>query len=258
MPVEMKKIILLFIISLASSGNMSAVNRDSVILDLRKKAYERYHEVKDTVTVRTWMNMDRMNKALMNVVEYDNQLIEGYLKKDSVVDEIGPRKMGSLSKEPIIPDKTKVSGFLFPLEYIYAILALFVISLLVLAVLLVKRTITIRKLKAEYDGHEEKFDSKFSRLEYLENEVIKMKARENEVKIELEKGIVDYQEKMQTLRKRIQELAEENTRLETMNISLSKGTLLENDKLDGNPIGWKKEISEENEGTIKRIKKARK
>ena len=254
----MKKLILLSIVILALYGSLSAINQDSVKLSLRKKALENYHKVKDTVTVRTWMNMDRMNKALIQIVEYDNQLLESYKSNDSAKTNIEQGSIDALGPKPLKEIKALVSKPLLPLESIIAVSVAAGILLLVLIVFLVKRSITIKNLRGEYNEREESFDSKFNRLEYLENEVLKMKTRENEVKAELGKGIVDYQEKMQTLRKRIEELADENTRLEKMNIALAEGNFAEAESSVKKTEEMKDNIIIEADGLFKRVKKVRK
>jgi hypothetical protein len=258
MPVEMKKLILLTFLALAIYGGHAAINQDSITLSLRKKAYDRYHKVKDTVTVRTWMNMDRMNKALIQVLEYDNQLLESYENKDTAIVISDQLSNDSSVQKPLVISKTMVEPAWFQIKYLLAASILVGVILVVLIVLFVQRTIRIKKLRQVYNEREETFDSKLNRLEYLENEVLKMKTRENEIKAELEKGIVDYQDKMQTLRKRIEELAVENTRLENLNIALSDGKVDAGDASIEKTEEIKQEIIAEIEGVLKRVKKTRK
>jgi hypothetical protein len=254
----MKKLFLFSIVFMAICENLSANNQDSVTLLLRKKAYERFHEVKDTVTVRTWMNMDRMNKALIQVVEYDNQLLESFKGKDSADMIAEKSSIDTVIPEPVVESRTVESKFFFPVEYVLAAFIALAVLLLILVILLVKQSTSLRKLRLKYSDREETFDPKLNRLEFLENEVVKMKTRENEVKVELEKGIVDYQDKMQTLRKRIEELADENTRLENLNVALSEGKPTIGDSAIAQNGVTKQEIIGEIEGILKRVKKAHK
>jgi len=255
----MKKLILLAVYTLAISCSLSASNQDSVTLSLRRKAYSRYHAVKDTVTVRTWMNMDRMNKALIQVVEYDNQLLDSYKSKDTLAATFIPEKADTLLKKPIITAMPSIQKSWFDMRYFMAASILIGLLVLVLIVMLVVRTISLKRLRQEYNDRDETFDAKLNRLDYLENEVVKMKTRENDIKAELEKGIVDYQDKMQTLRKRIDELANENTRLENLNLALSDGKSLEGGGLlTEKNEEMKQEIIVELEGMLKRVKKTRK
>jgi hypothetical protein len=254
----MKKLFLLSIVFLAICGSQSAANQDSVTLLLRKKAYERFHEVKDTVTVRTWMNMDRMNKALIQVVEYDNQLLESYEGKDSSAMISEKSRVDKVNDKTVIEPRTFESKFLFPVEYVLAAFIALTAMLLIFLIVIIRQSISLRKLKSKYSDRDDTFDPKLNRLEFLENEVKKMKIRENEVKAELEKGIVDYQEKMQTLRKRIEELANENTRLENLNTVHSERKVAIEDSSNVHTEETKQEIFGENEGILKRVKKVRK
>jgi len=255
----MKKNILLAIIILAINCSLSAINQDSVTMLLRKKAYERYHEVKDTVTVRTWMNMDRMNKALVQILEYDNQLLES-MKKSEATDTGGyPKKLDTIVPQPVIVKMPVVQKSWMDIKYFP--LAAIVISflLLVLIVLVVKRSFRIKHLRQEYDDRDETFDAKLNRLEFLEGEVLKMKSRENDIKAELEKGIIHYQEKMQTLRNRIDELANENVRLENLIETLSgkKNAIVEGPLIRETDLS-QQQNNGESEDLPKRIKKPRK
>jgi hypothetical protein len=254
----MKKLILLILLTVVIIGFLSAMNQDSVKLFQRKKAYERYHAVSDTVTVRTWMNMDRMNKALIQVVEYDNQLLESYKNRDTAFATVNPVKADTLMRTPAIAEPTPVQKSWFDLKYLPAALIAVGILLLVFIVLLAKRTISLYRLRREYNERDETFDAKLNRLDFLENEVVKMKTRENEIKAELEKGIVHYQDKMQTLRKRIDELANENTRLE--NLNAIKTVRKESDEVSLIDVAEKleKETNNEPEILFHRVKKVRK
>jgi hypothetical protein len=254
----MKKLILLSVFTVALAGFLPAMNQNSVKLLQRQKAYEHFHAVKDTVTVRTWMNMDRMNKALIQVVEYDNQLLESYKNRDTTHAAVTRTKADTVVQIPVIAAPPSVQKSWFDLKYLPAVLIAVGILLLIFIVLLARRTISLYQLRREYNERDETFDAKLNRLDFLENEVVKMKTRENEIKAELEKGIVNYQDKMETLRKRIDELANENTRLENI-IALKTGRK----ESGGVPQiditeDLEKEINKEPEILFQRIKKARK
>lgn len=254
----MKKLSLFAVCTLALYGCLLAGNQDSATLILRKKAYDRFHEVSDTVTIRTWMNMDRMNRALQQVVEYDNQLLESYMSKDTTIGTIEQVSEDTLTKKPFDAFSSSVVPAWFQMKYLLASAGGVGLLVLVLIILLVKRNLGYRKLLRDYNEREETFDTKLNRLDILENEVVKMRNRENEIKAELEKGIVDYQDKMQTLRKRIEELAEENTRLENLNKALSDGKVIEGESSLEKTDEIKQEIIVELEGILKRVKKSRK
>jgi len=254
----MKKLILLSVFTVALVGILPAMNQDSVKLLLRQKAYERYHAVKDTVTVRTWMNMDRMNKALIQVVEYDNQILQSYKSRDTTETIMSPVNSDTVIQQPVITALSPVQKSLFDMKYLLAVSLAAGIILLILIVLLVKRTISLKRLRDEYIDRDETFDAKLNRLDFLENEVSKMKNRENEIKAELEKGIVQYQDKMQTLRKRIDELANENTRLENLNSLLSEGNAPGRDIFIDKSGEILNDSDAETEGNPPRVKKARK
>lgn len=254
----MKKLSLLAVCTLALYGCLLADNQDSATLILRKKAYDRFHEVSDTVTVRTWMNMDRMTKALKEVVEYDNQLLESYMSKDTIIGTNEQVSEDTLIKEPFNASTSSIVPAWFQMKYLFVAAGGIGLLVLVLIILLVKRNLGYRKLLRDYNEREETFDAKLNRLDILENEVIKIRNRENEIKAELEKGIVDYQDKMQTLRKRIEELAEENTRLENLNKALSEGKVIEGESSVEKNDEIKQEIIVELESILKRVKKSRK
>jgi hypothetical protein len=258
MPFEMKKLILLSVFTVALVGILPAMNQDSVKLLLRQKAYERYHAVKDTVTVRTWMNMDRMNKALIQVVEYDNQILQSYKSRDTAQTNMIPVNPDTVIQQPVIKVLPPIQKSLFDMKYLLAVSLAAGVLLMILIVLLVKRTISLKRLRDEYIDRDETFDAKLNRLDFLENEVAKMKNRENEIKAELEKGIVHYQDKMQTLRKRIDELANENTRLENLNSILSEGKAPGRDIFIDKSGEILNDTDAETEGNPPRVKKVRK
>jgi hypothetical protein len=258
MPGKMKNLILLTVVTLAFCSNLTAINQDSVTLSLRNKAFIKYHDVKDTVTVRTWMNMDRMNKALIQVVEYDNQLLESYKRNDSAKETVYRENTDTVIQKPSAKSNPTVQNARFQMKYLLATSVIVGVLLLILIVLLVKQTINYNKLRREYLDREDTFDSKLTRLEYLENEVLKMKSRENEVKTELEKGIIHYQEKMQQLRKHIDLLVDENTRLEGINSALIGGKAPKGETSVEKTEELKKEMIFESDNIIQRVKKPRK
>jgi ABC-type multidrug transport system fused ATPase/permease subunit len=164
--------------------------------------------------VRTWMNMDRMNKALTTVVEYDNQLLKLYRFDDSVLKATGHSMRDTLilqgpSDEAKIPVSDGESGK----DYLRAGLVAGGMLIIILLVLLIMRSVSMNTLRRTLDESEETYNNKIKHMEFLESEVKKMKSREKEIKAELERGIVDNQEKVQQLRLRIGELSEENARL---------------------------------------------
>jgi len=213
----MKRFLVIIILALTFIGDLSAINQDSVTLLQRDKAYRHYRQVRDTTTIRTWMNMDRMNKALIEVVEYDNKILKSYKNNDSVLrSDLQFTPDTAITQAPVEVDKLPGSktetgrGFLLPTLIAGGIL------IIILIVLLITRSVSLKQLHRMLDESEETFNSKIKRMEFLESEVKKMKSREKEFKAELEKGIIDHQAKMQQLRQRIDELADENTRLEDL------------------------------------------
>lgn len=251
----MKRFLVIFILAIAFIGDLSAINQDSVTLELRNKAYKRYRLVKDTATVRTWMNMDRMNKALIDVVEYDNKLLKSYRYNDSLLsDSLQFAQDTVLVQQPVEDVKltgTKnetVSGYLLPG------LVACGIAVIVLIVLLVMRSLSLKRVQRMLDESEETFNGKLKRMEFLESEVKKMKSREKEIKAELEKGIIDYQAKMQQLRLRIDELANENTRLESMLASQPGGDNTIERGPSGETVAIKQELIDKLETMLARLK----
>lgn len=250
----MKRFLVIFISALAFIGNLSAVNQDSVTLELRNKAYKRYRLVKDTTTIRTWMNMDRMNKALIEVVEYDNELLQTYNYADSALAtdaQSSPDTLVSRQPEEFVKP---VLNLEFDRDYLLFALAASIILAMIFLVLLIFRTINLRQTRQTLDESEEIYNSKIKRMEFLDSEVKKMKSRENEIKAELEKGIIDYQAKMQQLRQRIDELASENTRLESLLASHPGVDLSEENKSAGETVAIKHELIEKLETMLQRLK----
>lgn len=251
----MKRFLVIFILTIAVIGDLSAINQDSVTLELRTKAYKRYRLVKDTTTIRTWMNMDRMNKALIDVVEYDNKLLKSYSFNDSVLtsgSQVNPDT--SVSQRPLEVVKSPVSNLKFDNEYLLPALVACVILIIILTVLLILRSVSLKQIRRMLDESEETFNSKIKRMEFLETEVKKMKGREKEIKAELEKGIVDYQGKMQQLRLRIDELADENTRLEGLLASSPGGDNTGDTSLKGETVAIKQELIDKLETMLARLK----
>ena len=251
----MKRFLVIFILVLTFTGELSAINQDSVTLELRAKAYKRYRHVKDTATIRTWMNMDRMNKALIDVAEYDNKLLKSYRYSDSVLRANSQINVDTaISQQPLETVKPPVSNTGFDKEYLLATSAACGILVIILLVLLIIRSISLKQVRRALDESEETFNNKIKRMELLESEVKKMKSREKEIKAELEKGIIDYQGKMQQLRLRINELADENSRLEGLLATHPDGNYTGETSSSGETVALKQELIDKLETMLTRLK----
>ena len=210
----MKKIVVIFILALGFMGSVSAINQDTVTIELRNKAYQHYRLLKDTTTVRTWMNMDRLNKALIKVVEYDNHLLKPGRVPDSVLNpavQNSPGNLESQKPEESLPEPPAIPEF--DKDYFLAGLAGCAILVIILLVLLILRSISLNQIRRTLDEREETFNSRIKQMEFLEAEVRKMKSRDRELKADLENDTVDNPLKLQQLKLRIDELSAENTRL---------------------------------------------
>lgn len=250
----MKRFAVIFILFLAFIVNLSAINQDSVTLELRNKAYKHFRLVKDTTTIRTWMNMDRMNKALIEVVEYDNKLLKSLPLGDSVLMDVSPIIPDSLAtQQPLVVVKSD-SNLEIDKDYFLVASVGIGILVIVLIVLLIMRSVNLKQLRLVFDESEEAYNSKIKRMEFLDSEVKKMKTREKEIKAELEKGIIDYQAKMQQMRLRIDELAEENSRLESQLASHAEEHATEELKSSGETIAIKQELIYKLETMLERLK----
>jgi len=251
----MKKILMIFILTLAFIDDLSAIYQDSVTLELRNKAYKHYLLLQDTTTIRTWLNMDRMNKALLEVMIYDNKLLKSHRYNDSVLkanSQLTPDTL--LSQRPIEVVNPSVSNPFFDKEHLLTALAVSGILVIVLLVILIIRSIRMDQIRRTLDESEEAFNSKIKHMEFLESEVKKMKSREKEIKADLEKGIIDYQGKMHQLRLRIDELAEENTRLEGLLATHPGRNYAENVSSSGETLAIKKELIDKLETMLARLK----
>ena len=251
----MKKIAVIFILALGFMGNVIAINQDTVTIELRNKAYQHYRLLKDTTTVRTWMNMDRLNKALIKVVEYDNQLLKPGRVPDSVLNPAVQNSPGnlesqkpeeSLTKPPAIPE--------FDKDYLLAGLAGCAILVIILLVLLILRSISLNQIRRTLDEREETFNSRIKQMEFLEAEVRKMKSRDRELKADLENDTVDNPLKMQQLRLRIDELSAENTRLGELLEKSQEVTKAETSRAAAEANAIKQDVIDKLETMLERLK----
>lgn len=253
----MKKIVVIFILALGLMDNVSAINQDTVTIELRNKAYQQYRLLKDTTTVRTWMNMDRLNKALMKVVEYDNQLLKPDRVPDSALNPAAQNSQSNLeSQKPVESLNRPLAIPEFDKDYLLAGLAGCVILIIILLVLLIMRSISLNQIRRTLDESEETFNSRIKQMEFLEAEVRKMKSRDRDLKADLENDTVDNHPKVQQLRLRIDELIAENTRLGGLLEKNKEVAKFETSKSAAEADAIKQDIIDKLETMLERLKEA--
>lgn len=251
----MKRFLVILILALSFTGKTWAINQDSATLELRKKAYMHYRMLNDTTTIRTWVNIHRLNKALLVVVAYDNQLLKSYSYKDSVSRADSHLNPDTATHLQLLKDTEPfVSNLKFNRKYLLAAIAACGLFVIVLLMLLIIRSIGMRQVRRTLDEREETIRNQIIRMEFLETEVKEMKNREKEIKAELEIGIVNYQMKMQQLRLRINELADENTRIKSLLAPHPSGSYAEESSLSGETVAIKHELIDKLESMLSRLK----
>jgi len=85
----------LFLIQISLSGNSQEAKNQ---VHLRDSLYQEYRAYKDTMTVRTWINMINLNKSLEGVVLIDNELIDLIRKQDSPIPLYENRIIGLMAE----------------------------------------------------------------------------------------------------------------------------------------------------------------
>jgi hypothetical protein len=202
------------------------------LLQLRDKNFGAYKTFKDTMTIRTWVNMVELSKRLESVVEVDNILIDSLLKQKTVkllpaqsegIRYLNLKKSNSeLIKEYAIVsgrmDYYKASSKLYGIGFALTGLVLLIVSMsYFLYVRKIKEVIkqnkthhkTVLKLK---QAHQTEVLSFKSELDACKVEVEKL----NEEKIMLENSATEMKKSFEVLKSKQETLVqEENTVTET-------------------------------------------
>ena len=213
----MKKILisllLLFIVAcIYSQPALKTINskRDSL--------YLKYREHKDTVTVRTWVNVVRLNNYLQQIVELDSVLLENFQQKDRLSQQNTDALNGKLEmlrgenkRLEFEKNTLEQQSFIYKRYFLFAITlaVFFFILFLVILIRSKKHKVTIRKLEGKVkDYYTQLHDTKqqierFEKTEvHLASEINRIKttlgeelkhAREAQVKAEDEKLMLENQ-----------------------------------------------------------------
>lgn len=75
----MKRILLLISISLLTLSALTAQEKNAELLNQRNQYFQHYKVFKDSMTIRTWLNMVELSKRLEDVVLLDNILLDSLL-----------------------------------------------------------------------------------------------------------------------------------------------------------------------------------
>lgn len=144
----MKRILLFLCINLITFSTLYSQEEKSKLLEQRDQYFQHYKEFKDTLTIRTWLNMVELSKRLENLVLVDNILLDSLLLNTPVIvnTETKDQEVNSI-KDQLITDNARLNAELAAVSkqksnYIFIIV--------VILILLAFVTITWLKVLMKY------------------------------------------------------------------------------------------------------------
>lgn len=229
-------LILFTVLTISLSGNPT----DSVLMSERDYYLKEYRSVRDTMTVNTWLNLKRLSDNLEQVVARDQIIIDQYLNYVSNDTLIPKKDTGSLKamanlemqNEKLEARTTNDMRMLWILK---TSAGLMILVILLLLFWLINEKTKFNRLKGLYSLADKLSVEKRKENMVLEEELEKLRKREQDFRTELEKGLITHQEKLMMLQKK-------NLQLET-ELKKIKGQLPRKDDINLPHSDTKLEIS---------------
>ncbi len=241
----MKKLALLIVCSLFVTLSFS-----QSLVDHRDSAFQNYRSHKDTITVRTWMNMVELANKLETLMAVDNMLIDSLLIGTPTNADLENR-VGELEniRTQLINDNARLNQANADLEKQYKLFyTLFIVStalLLIIFGFFIYQFNKLKSLKDNTDSHSEDvlkmkhvYNQEVSKLqqdllnlqaekEMLENNAVQMKKSFETVKEEkqsLKAKLLEMkdQDNLGDIRKEVEEMSEEVSRIMQENQDLQE------------------------------------
>lgn len=205
---------------------------DSALIQEREFYLGKYHSVRDTMTVNSWINLKRLSDNLEKLALTDAQIIDSLSRRveadAAIIVDLTSGQEPSSAQEPFQSADSPDSGnSRMMLLVMKAFVAFLLLVLLILVYSLVRRGSILSLLKEDIERIEAIAAEKQSQAVMAELEMNKLKQRELEFREELERGIQLNQERMQTMLQKCELLEEENrmltSRLKTHSAPLQVG-----------------------------------
>lgn len=207
----MRFVTLLFILMAIFPTSLLGNIPDSAVMAERDYYYKKFRSVRDTMTLNTWLNLKRLSDNLEQVVLRDQVLLEQYYRNDTAA------KLVSIKDQALLKEKDSLQIKMEQLEarahndmrmiwLLKTAAGLMIVFLLILLYLLYSGKIRLERLKELYHFSEKTATDKRNENIQLENELDKLRQREQEFRAELEKGLISNQEKLMMLQKKNDQL----------------------------------------------------
>jgi chromosome segregation ATPase len=202
---------ILLILMVVTSQSLLANIPDSSVMAERDYYFKKYRSVRDTMTMNTWLNLKRLSDNLEQVVQRDQELLEHYSMIDSSANAV------SINDQEL---KEEMSDLQIKMEQLEAraqndmqmiwllktAAGLMIVFILILIYSLFSGRSKLNRLKELYHYSEKTATDKRNENILLENELDKLRQREQEFRAELEKGLISHQEKLMMLQKKNDQL----------------------------------------------------
>lgn len=213
-------LILLFAFPTILIGNAP----DSALMAERDYYFKKYHAVRDTMTVNTWLNLKRLSDNLEQIMQVDQEIINQY-KSNSGMDTLIPAKnteqANELANLELVMERleARTNNDMRMLWILKTAAGLMVLFILVLLYLFINEKSKLSRLRRVYAFADNLAVEKRKENIMLEAEVEKLKQREKDFRGELEKGLIANQEKLMLLQKKNLQLERELKKLKEQSFS---------------------------------------
>lgn len=276
----MKNFIL--IIAICMSSFVFAQNNDVTLLDKRDQFFKYYKNYKDTMTIRTWVNMVELSKRLEAVVMIDNILLDSLLGSTPVYENLKLQNKELLNqRDQLIAENVQLNNentFTNKQKENLIFIIIIISTTLIICVIFWIRKIIESRNTQEYfvrfnkkiidlkEAHKKEIDTLKSEIEKLRTEKSLLERNTNQVeetyeilnddKVQKRKKINKNDElTLSEVRKEIEDLNEEISSILTDKQKLEKDLKKSKEELSTYLIENKK-LEEDLENLLKKIKKS--
>ncbi len=220
--------------------SLSGNEPDSMLMAERDYYFKEYKSLRDTMTINTWLNLKRLSDNLEHVVQRDQIILDQYLNKASTDMLIPKKDSGSLQAMANLEMKmeqleARANNDMRMLWILKTAAGLMILLILLLLYGLINERTRLNRLKGLYTIADKLSVEKRKENIVLEDELEKLRKREQDFRTELEKGLITHQEKLMMLQKK-------NLQLET-ELKKIKEQLPGKDDINLHLSGAKAEIS---------------
>lgn len=154
---------------------------DSLLYE-RNRSYENYVLIRDTMTIRTWINMRNYSENLEATVNADNLIIESLMAQIEIDNALWKKESDSLqkiltNKIAIIGDQdARINDSFYQLKFLIFTFGVLFVLLVVFIILTIVYIIKFRKWKTRFkDFGEQNHEATTGEVETLKQDVEKLK-----------------------------------------------------------------------------------